>query len=133
MRAVKGKNTSPEKFVRSALHRQGFRFRIHTDDLPGKPDIVLPRHKTVIRVMGCFWHGHRCKRGNRIPKSNRAYWTTKIGRNKTRDKSQKRGLEKLGWRVIDLWECQLTSAVAEAVSLLKKPSRSFPLHGKKPS
>ncbi|TAL37860.1 MAG: DNA mismatch endonuclease Vsr [Alphaproteobacteria bacterium] len=133
MRAVKSKNTSPEKFVRSTLHKQGFRFRLHTDALPGKPDIVLPKYKTVIRVMGCFWHGHRCKRGNRIPKTNRSYWTAKISRNRTRDKTQKRALEGLGWRVIDLWECQLITAMASVASILKKHFRSSLLHGKKPS
>ncbi len=107
MRAVKGKNTIPEKFVRSALHKQGFRFRIHNEHMPGKPDIVLPKYKTVIRVMGCFWHGHKCPRGDRPPKTNTEYWTAKLQRNVERDKKQKRALEGEGWRVLDVWECQL--------------------------
>lgn len=107
MRAVKSKNTTPEKLVRSALHKRGFRFRLHNDDLPGKPDIVLPKYRTIIRVMGCFWHGHKCKRGNRMPKTNQAYWIAKIGGNKKRDKEQKRQLQKQGWRVVDVWECRL--------------------------
>jgi len=107
MRAVKSKNTAPEIQVRSALHKRGFRFRLHNQKLAGKPDITLPRYKTVIRVMGCFWHGHKCQRGDRIPKTNTAYWIAKIQRNVQRDKIQKQALRANGWRVIDLWECGL--------------------------
>lgn len=107
MRSVKGQDTKPEKLVRSALHKQGFRFRLHNPDLPGKPDIVLPKYKAVIRVMGCFWHGHSCQRGNRIPKTNVDYWINKIQRNVERDKIQKQALRKQGWKIIDLWECDL--------------------------
>ncbi|MCB1784592.1 MAG: DNA mismatch endonuclease Vsr [Alphaproteobacteria bacterium] len=122
MRAVKGKNTTPEKLVRSALHRQGFRFRIHNKNMPGKPDIVLPKYKTVIRVMGCFWHGHKCPRGNRTPKTNTEYWTTKIQRNVERDKKQKQELENGGWRVFDVWECNLKEEnwIKALVSNLRK-------------
>lgn len=109
MRAVKSQNTAPEKIVRSFLHRNGFRFRINVSKLPGKPDIVLPKYHTVIRIMGCFWHGHHCKRGGRIPKNNRSYWQSKIEKNKKRDKDQKHLLGKQGWRIIDVWECKLKS------------------------
>lgn len=107
MRAVKGKDTTPEKIVRGTLHKEGFRFRIHNEHMPGKPDIVLPKYKTVIRVMGCFWHGHKCPRGDRTPQTNTEYWTAKIQRNVERDKKQKRELQSEGWRVLDVWECQL--------------------------
>lgn len=107
MRAVKSNNTAPEIQVRSALHKQGFRFRLHNPKLVGKPDIVLPRYKTVIRIMGCFWHGHKCQRGDRIPKTNTSYWIAKIQKNIQRDKIQKQALRAAGWRVIDLWECGL--------------------------
>lgn len=107
MRAVKSKDTSPERAVRSLLHRAGYRFRLHRRDLPGNPDLVFPsRHKAVF-VHGCFWHGHRCKRGNRIPKTNTAYWEEKIARNRARDASHCRDLKKLGWQVCTIWECQL--------------------------
>ena len=106
MRQVKSVNTSAEMRVRSLLHRLGYRFRLHGPDLPGKPDIVLPRHKIVIFVHGCFWHQHHCKRGNRMPAQNRAYWKAKLARNVARFKQQRRELRKLGWRVIVVWECQ---------------------------
>lgn len=122
MRAVKGKNTTPEKLVRSALHKEGFRFRIHNEHMPGKPDIVLPKYKTVIRVMGCFWHGHKCPRGDRTPKTNTEYWIAKIQRNVERDKKQKQALEDEGWRVVDVWECQLKESkwCIEVIQKLKK-------------
>jgi DNA mismatch endonuclease (patch repair protein) len=107
MRAVKSKNTKPEKIVRSALHKEGFRFRLHNADLPGKPDIALPKYKTVIRVMGCFWHGHKCARGDRMPKTNQDYWSAKIQRNVARDKKQRAELSAAGWKVVDVWECSL--------------------------
>ena len=107
MRAVKGKDTKPEIALRKALFALGFRYRLNVKDLPGKPDLVFPKYKTVIFVHGCFWHGHRCKRGKRVPKTNRAYWTEKIARNKARDKKNAAALKKLGWKVITVWECKL--------------------------
>ena len=109
MRAVKSGGTSPEIAVRKALHRAGFRFRLHVSALPGKPDVVLARHRTVIFVHGCFWHGHKCKRGSRQPKKNAGYWREKISRNKARDKKNAAELRKLGWRVITIWECGIKS------------------------
>jgi DNA mismatch endonuclease, patch repair protein len=88
----------------------GYRFRIHRKDLPGKPDIVLPRHQKVIFVHGCFWHGHGCKIGV-APKSNQAYWVPKITKNKERDAKAKQELETLGWKVLELWECEIRSAI----------------------
>lgn len=107
MRAVKGKDTKPEIALRKALHRLGYRYRLNVKDLPGKPDLVFPRHKTVIFVHGCFWHGHGCKRGRRVPKTNRAYWKDKIARNKARDEKNANALKALGWRVVTIWECEL--------------------------
>lgn len=117
MRRVRSKDTSIERKVRSALHRLGFRFRLHRSDLPGKPDIVLPKYRTVVFINGCFWHGHDCARGNRIPATNRDYWLAKIGRNKSRDAKSKANLEELGWQVLHVWECQLKDADSVALSL----------------
>lgn len=107
MSRVRSKDTTPERAVRSLLHRMGFRFRLHGNDLPGKPDIVLPRHHCVVLVHGCFWHRHqRCSRAT-IPASNAAYWKMKFRRNVERDRQQKRDLQKCGWRVLVVWECEL--------------------------
>ncbi len=107
MRRVKGKDTNPEVSLRKKLFALGYRYRLNVKGLPGKPDIVFPKYNTVIFVHGCFWHGHHCKRGKRVPKTNVAYWTGKIARNKARDKENAAALKKLGWRVITLWECEL--------------------------
>jgi DNA mismatch endonuclease (patch repair protein) len=106
MSRVRSKNTHPEIVVRSFLHNLGFRFRLHSSALPGRPDIVLRRFKTVVFVNGCFWHHHgRCGRA-RIPSSNSQFWTTKITRNVTRDRRNIRELRRLGWNVIVVWECR---------------------------
>ncbi len=107
MRAVKGRDTKPEMLLRKKLHALGYRYRLNVKELPGKPDLVFPKFKTVIFVHGCFWHGHDCKRGSRQPKQNADYWLQKIARNKARDQKNKASLEKLGWRVITVWECEL--------------------------
>lgn len=107
MSRVCGKDTSPELRVRSALHRLGFRFRLHRDDLPGRPDIVLPKHNAVIFVHGCFWHGHRnCSRSTR-PTSNVPFWNKKLDKNTLRDRKARRALLSLGWKVLIIWECQV--------------------------
>ncbi|MET0606991.1 MAG: DNA mismatch endonuclease Vsr [Beijerinckiaceae bacterium] len=118
MRRVKGKDTGPEKLVRSALHRLGFRFRLHRADLPGKPDIVLPSMKIAIFVHGCFWHGHDCARGAREPKTNADYWRTKIARNRVRDEAHLAELKRLGWKARILWECELKDMAKVERSLL---------------
>ncbi len=106
MAKVRGKDTSPEKLVRSLLHRMGYRFRLHATHLPGKPDIVLPRHKKVIFVHGCFWHQHEgCPRAAR-PSSNTDYWNRKLDRNVIRDCDNRQKLEYLGWQVLIVWECE---------------------------
>jgi DNA mismatch endonuclease (patch repair protein) len=106
MRAVKSKNTRPEMTVRRLVHGMGFRFRLHRKDLPGKPDIVFPSRRSVIFVHGCFWHGHNCRRGARIPKTNMEYWVPKLERNRARDKAHREMLEAEGWRVLVVWECE---------------------------
>lgn len=112
MRRVKGKDTSPELKVRKALTRLGARYRLNRKDLPGTPDIVLPGRKLAIFVHGCFWHGHDCARGSRVPKANRDYWLAKVGRNKARDERTAADLATLGWRVETIWECDLKDGVA---------------------
>jgi DNA mismatch endonuclease (patch repair protein) len=112
MRRVKGKDTSPELAVRKALTCLGARYRLHRKDLPGKPDIVLPGRKLAIFVHGCFWHGHDCARGARVPKQNRDYWVGKVGRNRARDEASHDALAILGWRVETIWECELKEAAA---------------------
>ena len=107
MRAVKAKNTAPELIVRRILHAAGYRYRLHDKRLPGKPDLVFPSRRKVIFVHGCFWHGHGCKRGNRLPKRNAAYWRDKIKRNQRRDRVQLVALREAGWRSLVLWECEL--------------------------
>jgi DNA mismatch endonuclease (patch repair protein) len=107
MRAVKGTDTAPEMTVRRLIHGMGFRFRLHRKDLPGKPDIVLPRLHRVVFVNGCFWHGHDCARGARAPKANAEYWRAKIARNSERDAANIATLKATGWRTEVVWECEL--------------------------
>lgn len=107
MAQVKGRDTKPELIVRSLLHRLGLRFRVQCKELPGKPDIVLPKHKTVIFVHGCFWHRHPgCKRAS-TPADNAQYWQAKFTRTMARDATHRATLEQLGWRVLVVWECEL--------------------------
>ncbi|SIO36488.1 very short patch repair endonuclease [Halodesulfovibrio marinisediminis] len=108
MSKIRGKNTKPELVVRSLLHSMGYRFRLHRKDLPGTPDIVLPKYKTVIFVNGCFWHGHKGCPIYKPPKSNVQYWEEKIAKNKERDRINTLLLQKLGWKVLEIWECELT-------------------------
>jgi len=107
MRQVKGRDTTPELKVRRLLTALGARYRLHRTDLPGKPDIVLPGRRLVVFVHGCFWHGHDCARGARVPKANRDYWLGKVGRNRERDVAHRVALEGAGWRVETVWECEL--------------------------
>ncbi|HEY2709078.1 MAG TPA: DNA mismatch endonuclease Vsr [Caulobacteraceae bacterium] len=112
MRRVKGKDTAPERQVRALVWRLGGRYRLHRQDLPGKPDLVLPGRRLAIFVHGCFWHGHDCARGARVPKANRDYWVGKIGRNRERDVDTRAALEAKGWRVETIWECELKDHAA---------------------
>ena len=106
MQAITGKNTKPEKIVRSILHRLGYRFRLHSKNLPGKPDIVLPKYKTVVLVNGCFWHRHEGCRYTTTPATNTKRWQEKFDANVARDKVVGRQLKKLGLQVIVVWECE---------------------------
>ena len=105
MAAIKGKNTTPEMRVRSMLHSMGYRFRLHRSDLPGKPDIVLPKLRLAIFVHGCFWHCHACRYGSVVPATRREFWAEKRGGNVRRDLEKRSELEAAGWRVGTIWEC----------------------------
>lgn len=116
MAGIKAKDTAPEMAVRRFLHSHGFRYRLHEKNLPGTPDIVLPKYRTAIFVHGCFWHQHsRCKYAAR-PNSNRLFWENKLGTNRDRDKRDKRHLRKLGWKVLTIWECQLSETKLSALT-----------------
>jgi len=111
MSKVKHKNTQPEKIIRSLIHQMGYRFRLHQPDLPGKPDIVLPKYRKIILVNGCFWHGHEnCPRA-KLPKNNNNFWLKKIESNKNRDRDNINALKKLGWEVMVIWQCEIKNQI----------------------
>lgn len=112
MAAVKSKNTKPELVVRRLLHAAGYRFRLHRKDLVGKPDIVLPKYRTVVFVHGCFWHQHSACKSAARPASRQEYWEAKLDRNISRDASNRAQLEALGWQVIVVWECEIKAKEA---------------------
>ncbi len=118
MSRIGPKNTSPEMTVRRWLHKKGYRFRLHRKDLPGTPDIVLPRLKTAIFVHGCFWHAHECSKG-RPPKSRPEYWLPKLRRNKERDAEKRDALERAGWTVHEIWQCE-TKEIESLTQQLEK-------------
>ena len=124
MSRVKSRDTAPERRVRSLLHAMGCRFRLHRADLPGRPDIVLPKYRAVVFVHGCFWHRHPgCKRAT-TPASNMAYWTGKFARNVERDAEIRAALEVAGWRVLVVWECELKDTAAlrsRLAALVRQP------------
>ena len=107
MSHIRSKNTKPEQLVRQALWHNGFRYRLQVKGLPGKPDIVLPKYRTVIFINGCFWHGHEGCRYYVIPKTNTSFWLDKITSNKARDARDESALNEAGWRVVTIWECEL--------------------------
>jgi DNA mismatch endonuclease (patch repair protein) len=114
MSRIRGKDTLPERVVRSMLHRMGYRFRLHRMGLPGRPDIVLPKYKTVVFIHGCFWHRHRGCQNCTTPAHNRRFWVRKLEGNAARDKVNQRALRGLGWRVLTIWECQTERASRSA-------------------
>jgi DNA mismatch endonuclease, patch repair protein len=114
MSKIRGKDTKPELIVRRFLHKNGFRYRLHVKNLPGKPDIVLPRFKTVIFVQGCFWHGHDGCRYYVVPKTRTEWWLNKINTNKFKDQDVFIKLKELGWTIIEVWECDLKKDKREA-------------------
>ncbi|MET0273183.1 MAG: DNA mismatch endonuclease Vsr [Phenylobacterium sp.] len=129
MRRVKGRDTSPELKVRKALTKLGARYRLHRKDLPGNPDIVLSGRRLALFVHGCFWHGHDCARGARVPKQNRDYWLGKVARNRARDATTHAALTALGWRVETIWECDLKDDDAlerRLAGLLKRGAAPLP-------
>lgn len=107
MSRIKGKDTKPEMLVRRFLHGHGLRYRLHVKDMPGKPDIVLPKYKTVIFIHGCFWHGHEQCKYYSVPKTRTEWWLNKINTNKSKDITNNELLEKSGWKIIEVWECEL--------------------------
>ncbi|HHJ2046988.1 TPA: very short patch repair endonuclease [Pseudomonas aeruginosa] len=125
MRAVRRAHTKPELSVRSILHSLGLRFRLHRKDLPGSPDVVLPKHKTVIFVHGCFWHRHIGCRYASFPKTRQDFWGQKFLSNLERDRRKEAQLAELGWRVIVVWECE----TRKPVELSERLAREFSLRG----
>lgn len=118
MSKIRGKNTKPELILRSQLFRHGFRFRIHQKNLPGKPDIVLPKYKTVIFVHGCFWHYHKeCQEG-RIPSTNSKFWKEKLLKNVEKDERHIKALQELEWKVIVVWECEIEKNTEQTLEKL---------------
>lgn len=107
MARIRGRDTRPELTVRRFLFGCGFRYRLHVRGLPGRPDIVLPRHRAVVLVHGCFWHSHRCKLGRVTPKTNADFWAAKRHRTRDRDAENRAALRRLGWRVYVAWECAI--------------------------
>lgn len=131
MSRIRSKNTAPELTVRRALHAAGFRFRLHPKELPGKPDIVLPRYRLAVLVHGCFWHGHHCL--GRRPRSNEGYWEAKIRKNQNRDVTQVRALEEAGWECRVIWACELSQGVADLLrELQQRRSAGSTLRGGSP-
>ena len=125
MSHIRSKDTNPEVSVRGELFRRGFRFRKNVRSLPGTPDIVLPRYRTVIFINGCFWHGHKGCRLYTVPKTNVRFWTDKIERNRSRDRLNIQRLESLEWNVITVWECQLGKAeISSTIDTLEATIRS---------
>lgn len=126
MSRIRAKNTAPELFVRSFLHKEGFRFRLHAANLPGKPDVVLPRYKTVLFIHGCFWHRHKSCKYAYTPKTRKKFWQKKFSNNVDRFKKVRKMLIRLGWKIIVIWECKASSIEAltrQLVVLNKKTGR----------
>ena len=117
MAGIRGKDTKPEMLIRRALHARGFRYRLHCKDLPGKPDICLPKYRAVIFVHGCFWHGHGCHLF-KWPKTREEFWRTKIGRNREVDDESILRLHAGGWRTATVWECSLKGRARKNVTEL---------------
>ncbi|WP_295794748.1 DNA mismatch endonuclease Vsr [Mucilaginibacter sp.] len=113
MSRIRSKDTKPEMLVRRFLHKNGFRYRLHVKTLPGKPDIVLPKYKTVIFIHGCFWHGHEGCRYYVVPKTRTEWWLNKIGGNIANDNKAKAVLQDAGWNIITIWECELKKSSLE--------------------
>lgn len=123
MSRIKSKDTKPELLVRKFLHKNGFRYRLHVKDLPGKPDIVLPKYKTIIFIHGCFWHGHEgCTKAS-LPKTRTEWWTDKICKNAANDQKSEVALSKSGWKIITIWQCELKNTNWQETLLLQLASK----------
>ncbi len=118
MSRINSTETEPEQLTRSLLHRAGYRFRKNVSDLPGTPDVVLPKYDTVIFVHGCYWHRHDCRKGRSMPSTNTEFWKEKFERNVERDAENEKYLQELGWQVLTVWECDLNDNPVEAVEEL---------------
>ena len=123
MGRVRSADTKPELYVRRTLHAAGLRFRLHDRRLPGSPDLVLAKHRTVVFVQGCLWHWHGCRR-SRMPAANAEYWRRKIARNVERDAANAAVLSEMGWRVELVWECELAASTAALIARLPSPAHS---------
>ena len=130
MAGIKGKDTKPEIYIRQLLHAQGYRFRLHRKDLPGRPDIVLSKYKTAIFVQGCFWHGHENCHLFRLPKSRTEFWKDKIGGNKKRDQKKLAAVLELDWRVLWIWECALKGKSRKTSDALFEEMNEFLIRDK---
>ena len=119
MSRIRSANTKPEMLVRSYLHRNGFRFRLHVKNLPGHPDIVLPKYKTVIDVRGCYWHRHKGCKKTTTPSTNVEFWQKKFAENIARDQRTETELRKLGWRVIVIWDCEIPKKLSNILQQLQ--------------
>ena len=124
MSGIRGKNTRPELLIRRRLHRLGYRYRLHSSKLPGKPDLVFPRYRAVIFVNGCFWHGHDCHLF-KWPSSRAEWWRAKITRTRATDAASRKALAQAGWRILDVWECALKGS-APGSHWSKSSGRSTP-------
>lgn len=132
MAKIRSKNTKPELLLRKGLHALGYRYRLHDRKLPGKPDLVFPSRKKVVFVNGCFWHGHECSVGSRLPKSNTEFWRDKRAKNKARDQRQLAHLDLLGWETLVVWECDIKAsqgAPASVVAYLGGTTKAPPSAG----
>ena len=127
MSKIRGENTKPEMILRSALFRKGYRFRVHKKDLPGKPDIVLPKYHLVIFVHGCFWHYHKKCNEGRIPSSNSKFWEEKLERNVKKDANNIKALKKENWKVFVIWECEIEKQFEKTIKHLVKSIEKIPL------
>lgn len=119
MSRIRGKNTKPEMFIRSGIHRLGYRFRLHCRKLPGRPDIVLPKYRAIILVNGCFWHGHDCPLF-RLPGTRTEFWRKKIDNTRKRDRKNTAEYRRMGWRVLVIWECSIRGKSEAELSLVLK-------------
>ena len=122
MSRIRSKDTTPELVVRRHVWREGFRYRLHAKELPGKPDLVFPSLRVAILVHGCYWHGHRCQKG-RVPKTNSQFWADKFSANMARDRRNRARLKALGWTVLTVWECELSTIPKRRAALRRVVAR----------